>query len=165
GSTTITAVAPGYAIGQGTATTYLIDFSPLSITLTSPQSMISANTTTITAYVNVNGSPLTGATVAFSSNDGGLFSATTEEGNGYYQTNFTAASFSQTTTATITAIASKTGYITSQNTAQISVTPAPAVTPAPTPSPTPTATPTPTPTPTSTTSNETTGTLTIRVLD
>jgi len=164
GSTTITAQAPGYAIGQGTATTYLIDFAPLSITLTSPQNMISANTTTITAYVNVNGSPLTGATVTFSSNDGGLFSSTTEEGNGYYQTNFTAASFSQTTTCTITAIATKTGYITSQNTAQISVTPAPVATPAPTPTPTPTSTPTPTPTPTSTT-NKTNATLTLRVLD
>ncbi|MGA2682550.1 MAG: hypothetical protein ABSF44_12210 [Candidatus Bathyarchaeia archaeon] len=167
GSTTITAQAPGYAIGQGTVTTYLIDFSPLSITLTSSaQSITSSNATQITAYVNVNGSPITGATVAFSSNDGGLFSATTEQGNGYYQTNFTAASFSQTTLCTITASASKTGaYISSQNTMQITVTPAPAATPAPTPTPTPTATPTPTPTPSSNSTTKTAATLTLRILD
>jgi hypothetical protein len=166
GSTTITAQAAGYAIGQGTVSTYLIDFSPLAVTLTSsPQSVTSANTTTITAYVNVNGSPLTGATVAFSSNAGGLFSATTEQGNGYYQTTFTAASFSQTTTCTITASASKTGYLSSQNTTQITVTPAPAATPAPTPTATPTATPTPTPTPSSNSTTKITATLTLRILD
>ena len=164
GSTTITAQAPGYTTSQAKITTYLIDYSTLTITLSSnPQSVTSGNTTQITAYVNVNGNPITGATVTCASDNGGSFSTTTEHGNGYYSINFTAPSFSQSTTCTITASASKTGYLSSQSTATITVLPTPVVTPTPTPTIAPTPTPTPTPTPSG--SNSSVGTLTLRVLD
>jgi len=163
GSTTITAQAPGYTTSQGTVTTYLIDYSTLNVTLTSsPQSTTSGNTTLVTAYVNVNNSPIAGATLSFASNNGGTFSTTTEQGNGYYQATFTTPSFTNTTTCTITASASKSGYLSSQGITSITVLPAPVATSAP---PTPSPTPSPTPTPTSTNPTSTAGTLTLLILD
>jgi hypothetical protein len=161
GTTTITAQAPGYSTGQGTFTTYIIDYSTLTVSLKSNASSVtSGNTALLTATVTVNSNPITGATVTFTSNSGGTFTATSEQGNGEYQTNFTAPNFSQSTTCTITATASKAGaYISSQGTTGITVLPAPA--PTPTPSPTPSLTPTPTPTPTASAK----GTLTLRTLD
>jgi len=164
GSTTVTAQAPGYTTGQDTVFTYLIDYQILNVTLTSsPQSTISGNTTLLTAYVNVDGNPITGATLSFSSNNGGTFSTTTEQGNGYYQANFTTASFSQSTISTITASASKTGYVSSQGTTMVTVLPAPP--PTPTPSPTPTPTPSTTPTPATSNTTSSGGTLTLLILD
>ena len=157
GPTTITAQASDYSTGKATITTYLIDYSILQITLTAnPQNVYNGNDTSITAYITANGNPVTGATVAFASNNGGTFSATSELGKGYYSTTFAAPSFSQTTTCTVTASASETGYLNGQATAQISVSLAP------TPSATPISIPTPTPTPTPSSS---TGTLQFLVVD
>ena len=155
GLNTITAQASGYITGQAQIATYLIDYSPLQITVAAnPTSVNNGYTTAITAYVTANGAPVTGATVTFASNNGGTFGSITDQGSGYYNTSFTAPSFSITTSCTITASGSKTGYLSAQGTAQVTVIPAPAPTPTPSPSttstPTPSATPTSTPTPTPT---------------
>ncbi len=152
GTATITAQASGYSTSQTSITTYLIDYAPLQITVTAnPTSISNGYNTALTAYVTANGAPVTGATVQFTSNNGGTFSATTQ-GNGYYNASFTAPSFSIATNCTITASGSKTGYLNAQGTTQITVTaaPAPTSTPTPTPSPTPTLTPLSTPSPTPT---------------
>ncbi len=148
GAATITAQASGYTTGQTSITSYLIDYAPLQVTLVAnPMSINNGYNTALTAYVTANGASVTGATVQFTSNNGGTFS-TIELGNGYYNASFTAPSFSINTNCTITASASKSGYLNAQGTTQITVIPAAA--PTPTPTPAPTATPTPTPTPTST---------------
>lgn len=145
GITAITAQSSGYSTGQGQITTYLIDFSPLQVAVTSdPTSVNNGYSTEITAYVTANGGPVAGATVTFGSNNGGSFSTVTDQGNGYYNASFTAPNFSITTSCTVTASGSKTGYVNAQGTTQVTVIAAPA------PTPTPTATPTATPTPNST---------------
>ena len=157
GTTTIAAQASGYTTGQAPISTTLIDYTPLQITVTaSPNSVANGATAVITAYVTANGGPVTGATVTFTSDNGGTFGSTIEQGNGYYNAGFTAPSFSTTTSCTITASGSKIGYLNAQGTTQITVTPAPA----PTATPTPNTTATPTPTPTVNTS-----TLTFKITD
>jgi hypothetical protein len=124
GSTTITAQASGYTTSQTAVTTYLIDFSRLKTTLTiDPTNIMNGNQSEVTAYVTVNGNPITGVTVTFSSNNGGTFSATTTQANGYYTATFAAPSFSVNTNCTITASASKTEYLSSQASSQITVGP------------------------------------------
>ena len=124
GSTSITAQASSYTTGQATMTTYIVDYLPLQMTLTpDSQSLSNGGKTNITAYVTANGAAVTGATIQFTSDSGGTFTTTKEQGNGYYTTNFTASSFTKTTTCTITATASKTGYLNCQTTTQITVEP------------------------------------------
>ena len=140
GSAMITGQTSNYATGQATITSYLIDYSPLQMSLSAnPQSVYAGNSTTITALLTSGGTPVTGATVTFASNNGGTFTSTVEEGNGYYNTSFTAS-----VSCTITATASKLGYQNNQTTLQITVLP----TPTPSPTSVPTASPTPIPTPT-----------------
>jgi hypothetical protein len=167
GTTSITAQASGYTTGQTSITTYLIDYSPLQITVAAnPTSVNNGYNSAITAYVTANGAPVTGATVTFASNNGGSFTSTTEQGNGYYNASFTAPSFSITTNCTITASGLKSGYLSAQATTQLTVTPAPAPTATPTPSPTSTPTPTPSVTPTATpTAASSTGTLALCIKD
>jgi hypothetical protein len=161
GTTAITAQASGYTTVQTSISTNLIDYSSLQITLTSnPSNVNNGYTTTITAYVTANGASVTGATISFSSNNGGSFGSTAEQGNGYYNVSFNAPSFSATTSCTITASGSKTGYLSAQGTTQLTVVPAPA--PTATPTPAPTATPMPTPT---STVNITLATLTFKITD
>ncbi len=153
GTTAITAQASGYTTAQTSISTSLIDYSHLQITLTAnPNSIYNAYTSTIIANVTANGGPITGATISFTSNNGGTFLSTAEQGNGLYNVSFTAPSFSATTSCTIIASGSKTGYLSAQGTTQITVTPAraPTATPTPTPTATPTSTPAPTATPTPT---------------
>lgn len=123
GSTSVTAQASSYTTGEATITTHTIDFSALDIALTAPESMLNGNETEVVAYVEVEGSPVTGAIVKFGSNNGGTFTATQENEAGFYKATFTAPSFSKTTSCTITANASKTGFVSSQVTAQIAVGP------------------------------------------
>jgi hypothetical protein len=152
GSTTITAQAPGYTTGEGTVTTYLIDFAPLQITATAtPGSLNNAETSVILLHITADGLPVLGATVSFtvtpSAPSGNAFTAVTEVEAGTYNTTFTAPSFTKTTTCTITASASKTGYLSAQATTTVTVqpitspTPTPAATPDPETSPSPAATP------------------------
>lgn len=165
GTTQITAQASGYTTGQTSITTYLIDYSPLQITVAAnPASVNNGYNSVITAYVTANGAPVTGATITFASNNGGSFTSTTELGNGYYNASFTAPSFSITTACTITASGSKSGYLSAQATTQVTVTPGPAPTTTPTPTPTPTSSVTPTVTPTPAPSSNT-GTLALCIKD
>ncbi len=139
GSTTITAQASSYTTGQGTATTYLIDFSPTQISATAtPSSINNGQKTNVSVYLIADNAPVTGATVQFTSDNGGTFTSTTDQGNGSYATTFTAPSFTIATTCTITATAIKTGYVTSQATTQVTVQPPSAATPTPIPTATPT---------------------------
>ena len=171
GTTTITAQASGYTTGQNSITTYLIDYLPLQIAVTTnPTSVNNGYTSTITAYVTASGVPVTGATIIFASNNGGTFTSTIEQASGYYNASFTAPSFSVTTNCTITASGSKTGYLSAQGATQITVVPSPAPSPTPTSSSTPTpastATPTPVPTPSpkpTSTSNK--GTISLCITD
>ena len=118
-----------------TASASPVDLSPLQIILTaSPQNVNNGDTTTITAFVKVKGISILGATFEFTSNNGGSFTQTTEQGNGYYKTIFTAPSFSTTTNCIITVSAMKTGYLSTQSTTLIIVTPAAALSPSPNPS-------------------------------
>jgi uncharacterized protein YdeI (BOF family) len=124
GTTQITAQASSYQNGQASMTTYVIDFMPLQITLTPDSSTLNNGAqTNITTYVANNGVPVSGVTLQFTSDSGGSFTTTTDKGNGYYTTTFTAASFTKTTTCTITVTAAKTGYASNQATAQITVGP------------------------------------------
>jgi hypothetical protein len=133
GSTSITAQASSYTTGQGTLTTYIIDFLPIQVTAT-PDSTTLTNgqKTNITVTLSADNNLVTGATLKFSSDNGGSFTTCTDQGNGSYKTIFTAPSFTKSTTCTLTASASKTGYITSQATVQITVQPATSPTPTPT---------------------------------
>ncbi len=124
GETEVTAQASGYTTGQETVAAYTLDYSKLAVTLTSnPQSIPNGNRTEVTAYVTAEGSPVTGASVIFASSNGGNFTGTRAGEAGYYITNFTTPSFSKTTTCTITANASKAGFIASQGIVQITVGP------------------------------------------
>jgi hypothetical protein len=122
GEAAVTAQASGYTTGQATLTTYNIDFSKLAISLTAnPQSVFNANKTEITAYITAENNPITGAILQFTSNSNGTFTEVQEDQAGYYKTTFTAPSFAKTTTCTITANCSKTGFLSSLGTAQITV--------------------------------------------
>ena len=146
GSTLITAQTTGYSTGQGTVATNFIDFAPLEISISSNTTNVnSGKATAISAQIASDGAAVTGATVTFTSSIGGSFSAQ-QVGNGYYNTNFTAPSVSQTTACTITVTATKNGYVDNQATTQISISPTQAATPTPTATPASGTTPTPTPT-------------------
>jgi hypothetical protein len=122
GSTTISTQAANFILGSAKVTTYFIDLSTLKVALTlNPQSVLNGNKTEITSYVTADGNPVTGATLKFTSNNGGKFSSTTDQGLGYYKTTFTAPSFSKTTNITITAAVSKTSFKASQSTIQLTV--------------------------------------------
>ena len=123
GSSSVTAQASSYTTGQGTITTYTIDFSTLDVELTAPECVLNGNKTEITAYVSVEGTPVTEPTVKFTSNNGGKFTTPETEEPGVYKTTFTAPSFSKITNCTITVSAAKTGFISSQATVQIAVGP------------------------------------------
>ncbi len=138
GSTVITAQASSYTTGQGTVATYTIDFAPtqISATVASP-TINNGQKTNVTVNLTADGVAVSGATIQFASDNSGTFTATTDRGDGYYQTTFTAPSFTKATTCTITATASKTGYLTSQAITQVTVQPPPTDTTTPTATPNP----------------------------
>ncbi len=124
GSTTITAQASNFVTAQAKLTTYTIDLSVLKVQLTpTAQSLLNGNNTVITASVTADGAPVAGATVRFTSDNGGRFSTVKDVTGGTYTTTFTAPSFSKVTNCTITATATKTGYWSGQVTTQIAVGP------------------------------------------
>ncbi len=170
GATTITAIASSYTTGQGTLTTYTIDFLPVQISaIANSTSINNGQKTDVVVYITADSVNVAGATLTFASDNGGSFTAASDLGNGYYKTTFTAPSFTQATTCTVTATAVKTGYITSQATTQVTVSPPPPATPAPTATPKPSPTPTPTPTASSrtnsTTTSNSTGIIQLRIED
>ena len=155
GSTTITAQASGYDAGTAQLTTYLIDFSSFEISVTAnPTSLNNGNTANISVSVRSDSAPVEGATVTFTSDNSGSFS-NKQNGDGVYSATFTAPNFSQPTTCTITATVTKEGYIDSQATVHVTVSPASTSNPTTTPTPIPSVTPTP----------AKTGTIQLRILD
>ncbi len=124
GEFTVTAQASNYLTGQATITTYPLDFSPLDVVVSAtPGAVSNGNKSEITAYITAESNPITGATVIFSSDNGGTFTATKAGEAGYYTTTFTAPSFSKTTTCTISANASKSGFLDSSGIAEVAVGP------------------------------------------
>ena len=95
----------------------------LNVTVTAQPSMINSTAqTNITVYVAYNGlSPAAGATVELTSDNGGNFSAVTDEENGYYTSAFTAPSVTEQTICTIQATASKAGYNSGQGNVQVTI--------------------------------------------
>jgi hypothetical protein len=165
GATTITAQASSYTTGQGTVTTYIIDFLPIQISTTANSTNINnGQKTDVVVYITADDAPVAGATIQFTSDNGGTFTSASDQGNGSYKTTFTAPSFTQARTCTITATATKIGYVTSQATTQVTVQPPAA---APTATPIPSATPTPTPIPgmNATSTSNSPGTIQIRIED
>jgi hypothetical protein len=125
-TTTITAQTSGYESGQAKVTTYSIDKFILNVTVTAdPDTVNSGQQTTIRAHVTYNGTfPTLKAIVTFKSNlNGSVFSSVTEEGNGYYATSFTPPSAKNNTICTITANATKTGYVSGITTLQVTINP------------------------------------------
>ncbi len=164
GTNTITAQASSYTTGQATITTYLIDLSPTQITLTAdPEAVNNSGKSQITAYITADGTPVTGATTKFTSNNGGKLTTVIDQGNGYYITNYTAPSFTKATVCTITASVSKTGYVNSLSTVDVTVAPPPAPTATPSPTATPLSNSSQTSNSTSTTNS--TGTLKLLITD
>lgn len=125
-TTTITAQTSGYESGQAKMTTYTIDKFILNVTVTAdPDTVKLGQQTTIRAHVTYNGTyPTLRAKVTFTANlNGSKFSSITEEGNGYYAASFTPPNAKNNTICTITANATKTGYISGISTLKITVNP------------------------------------------
>jgi hypothetical protein len=122
-SATVTAQASGYTSSQAQVTTYVIDQAPLHVAVTAnPNNIGSTGQTNITAYVTYPGGiSTTGATVKFTSDNGGTFTKVTEIGNGYYTTAYAPPNFNTDTNVTITATASKTDYTTNSATTQVTI--------------------------------------------
>jgi len=141
GASAITAQASSFTAGQAALNTYLIDLAPLQVTATaSPATVENGQQTEVTVHVTADNTPVTGAVIRFSCDNGGSFSTAVDQGNGNYRCTFTAPSFTQTTTCTLNATAEKAGYLTSSATTQVAFQPPPSASPSPSPSPTPTAT-------------------------
>jgi len=120
---TVSAQTSGYESATAQITTYLIDQPALVVAVTAnPSSVLSSGQSNITAFVTYDGKTgAPGAIVQFASSNGGSFGPVQDQGNGYYVTQFTAPAVSQKLGCTITANASKTGYLLGQNSAQITV--------------------------------------------
>jgi len=124
---TITAVASktGYLDGQGQAQ-ITVATTILSVSVTAnPSTVKSGETSTVTTQVTYSGNPISGAAVALSSNKGGTFTQSSgiTDLNGYFTTTFTAPTVNTQTAVTITAEATKTGYVDEQDQTQITVSP------------------------------------------
>ncbi|MEJ5327780.1 MAG: carboxypeptidase-like regulatory domain-containing protein [Candidatus Bathyarchaeia archaeon] len=125
GSTTITAQTSGYTAGQASMTVSLIDKYTLTISATAePNPVNSSAQATLRIYVTYSGlAPAPGATIKFSSDKGGNFSAVSDEKDGYYVCVFNAPKVTKDTVCTISINASKTGYTTGNSSIQVKVVP------------------------------------------
>ncbi|MCS7115790.1 MAG: carboxypeptidase regulatory-like domain-containing protein [Nitrososphaerota archaeon] len=125
GSTEITAQTAGYMSAKAKMTTYLIDVYVLNVSIeASAEEVNSGGNVSIRMYVAYNNTvPAPGVTVKLSSNKGGNFSQVTDEKTGYYTAMFTAPKVVSSTTVTITANASKTGYVSGNASLKITVIP------------------------------------------
>ncbi|MDH7555417.1 MAG: carboxypeptidase regulatory-like domain-containing protein [Candidatus Methanosuratincola sp.] len=125
GSTDLTAQSAGYYSAQARMTTSLIDEIPLTVALSAePATVDSEAKSTVRILVKFNNTaPAPGVTIKLSSSSGGTFSAITNESNGNYSVVFTAPKVSSSTMITITANATKTGYITGYGSTNIIVVP------------------------------------------
>lgn len=125
GLTTVTALASGYTQGLGQMRTYIIDPYSLTVTVTSdPSTVVSGKPTNITARVSdPGGSPVSDATVRLTSNNKGAFTTVKSVGSGYYSAVFTTPSVNASTEVTITATVTRTDFVTSIATTQLTVIP------------------------------------------
>jgi len=116
----------GYAESEGT-TTVSVDLGTLNVQVTaSPATVESKATSTVTVHVTYDLDPVENAVVTVSSDVNGTFSvtnATTNE-NGYCTFVFTAPQTTTLIDITVTATATKSGYIEAQNQRKITVNPA-----------------------------------------
>jgi hypothetical protein len=127
GSTTITAAASGYASGQATAKSYIIDPLLTVKAAAYPDSIESGGDVTIRINVTQDTlkppPPVPGATIDLASDKGGSFSSITDERNGYYSVVFKAPTVDVQTVFTITVSASKTGYASGDAQVKVTVNP------------------------------------------
>lgn len=125
GSTEITAQTAGYTSAKAKITTHLIDVYVLGVSAEASAEEVNAGEEVyIRVYVAYNNTiPAPGATVKLFSNKGGSFSKITDEKNGYYTATFTAPKVTSRTVITITANASKTGYLSGNGSLKITVIP------------------------------------------
>jgi hypothetical protein len=91
------------------------------VTTANPISIYSGGTSTIMASLTSEGTAVTGATVILASSSGGTFSAITDQGKGVFVANFTAPDTVTETVCTITASASKSGYLGDSGETQVTV--------------------------------------------
>jgi len=124
-TTTITALTSDYETGQATTTTYLIDQYSLNVSVTAqPTTVNPSDQAAIKVNVTYNGLiPAPGAAIQLTSDNGGSFSAVTDEGNGYYDSVFTAPAVTTQAVCTILATASKQQYTSGEANAQVTVNP------------------------------------------
>lgn len=124
---TITAAASkaGYTTSNGTTQIIVQPLPPLAVVVTTKTStVISQDQVSFTANVTYpGGAPVKGATVKFTSSNGGTFTTVRDMGNGFYNTTFTAPSFANNTTIDITVTASMINYATATATTSITVLP------------------------------------------
>jgi hypothetical protein len=122
---TITALTSGYETAQANVTTYVIDQPTLTVSVTAqPETLNSSEQAVLRVYVAYNGlSPASGATIWFTSDNSGSFSTATDEGNGYYTSNFTAPIVTGQTVCTILANAYKPLYTSGQANVKVTVNP------------------------------------------
>ncbi len=121
----LTAVAnkTGYLDGQGQVQ-ITVATTILSVSVTaSPSTVQSGEISTVTTRVTHDGNPVSGAIVTLSSNKGGTFTQSSDStnSNGYFVTAFAAPIANTQATVTITAEATKTGYLDGQDQTYITV--------------------------------------------
>jgi len=124
---TATASKTGYNPGSDHeyVTVYPLDTLFLSVTITADPSQVqSSGTSTITVRVTDGTNAVSDASVSLSSNNGGSLSPTSgiTDVNGHFTSTYTAPSVTTETTITISADATKTGYLDGQGQTQIAVT-------------------------------------------
>jgi hypothetical protein len=122
GFSSITAQASNYTVGQAKITTNTIDLIALKAVVTAnPANIPYGNKTVLTTFVSADGSPIVGATVKFSSDNGGTFTTVKDVGDGSYKANFTAPALSKITSCTIIASVSKNQYLSTQGKVQVNL--------------------------------------------
>jgi hypothetical protein len=122
---TATATKTGYADGQGQLK-LTIEPKILVIQFTSsPTTVNSEVTSQLAVQVTCNTTPISDVTVAFFSDGGGNFSATngTTNSNGYFTLTFSAPQTTTQLNVTITATATKAGYVAGEDQLTITVIP------------------------------------------
>jgi len=120
-----TATKTGYADGQGQVK-LTIEPKILVIQFTTiPTTVNSEVISQMAVQVTYNATPISGVTVTFSSNGGGNFSATngTTNSNGYFTLTFAAPQTTTQLNVTLTATATKAGYVDGEDQVTITVIP------------------------------------------
>jgi len=122
---TATATKTGYADGQGQIE---LTIEPKILVIqftTSPTTVNSEVISQLAVQVTYNATPISDVTVTFSSNGGGNFSATngTTNSNGYFTLTFAAPQTNTQLNVTITATATKDGYVAGEDQLTITVIP------------------------------------------